>query len=79
MNAKTIAAVLVLAVAGSSMADFRLDLDLSGQPVKDVRKSTCGPIVGYAGCRFYGYGLPADPDTYWFQDHGLETAQAMRA
>ena len=41
MNAKTIAAVLVLAVAGSSMADFRLDLDLSGQPVKDVRKSPC--------------------------------------
>ena len=78
MNAKTIAAVLVLAVAGSSMADFRLDLDLSGQPVKDVRKSTCGPIVGYAGCRFYGYGLPADPDTYWFQDHKFETAQAMK-
>ena len=79
MNAKAkIAAVAILACAGVAKADFKIDLDLSGKPVKDVRKSTCGPIIGYAGCRFYGYGLPADPDTYWFQDHGLETAQAMK-
>ena len=43
---------LVAGVAFGAFADFEINLDLAKKDVlKDVRQSTCGPIIGYAGCK----------------------------
>ena len=68
--------VLTVAAAASAMsvnADFALNLDLSGKPVRDVRTSRCGPIVGYAGCL-----MGNDDDTFWFDKNKYETARALK-
>ena len=36
--------------AATALADFRITIDPAAKPLKDVRQSTCAPIVGYAGC-----------------------------
>ena len=39
----------ILACAPCAFAGFNVEIDLNAQPLKDVRASTCGPIIGYAG------------------------------
>lgn len=73
MKQAVIAASVAMAAICSANADFSLNLDLSGKPVRDVRTSRCGPVVGYAGC-LMGDGN----DTYWFDEYKFETARAMR-
>ena len=71
------AAVLCCA-ASVGLADFAIDVDLSADPIKDVRTSTCGPEVGYAGCLFPIDGPNEIADTYWFKTRAAETSRAMR-
>ena len=54
-----------------AFADFDLNLDLGGAPLKDIRSSTCGPVVGYAGCNGWA------SDTELFIARSNETAQAL--
>ena len=70
-------AVAALA-AFSSRAGLKIDIDLAAEPIKDVRTSTCGPEVGYAGCLFPIDGPNEDADTYWFKTRAIETSRAMR-
>ena len=77
MDRATIAAVAFLA-AFVAKADFSIDIDLDGSPIRDVRQSTCGPIVGYAGCYMSGDNFKIPQDTYWFEEHADETSRAMR-
>ena len=70
MKTKVIFAAAIAAGVISANADFALNLDLSGKPVRDVRTSRCGPIVGYAGC-FMGNG---GDDNFWFDENKFETA-----
>ena len=44
-------AAAVAAVAFGAWADFEINLDPEAQPIRDARKTTCGPLIGYAGCR----------------------------
>jgi len=62
--------------AGTARADFAIDLDFAAKPMKDVRTSTCGPEMGYAGCAME-MG-PGRGDTYFFETHGEDTARAMK-
>ena len=73
-------AAALCCAASTGLADFAIDVDLSADPIKDVRTSTCGPEVGYAGCfmQIKGwYGTDAGEE-YWFRDHAAETSRAMR-
>ena len=54
-----------------AFADFDLNLDLGGAPLKDIRSSTCGPVVGYAGCN----GWASDAELFIARSN--ETAQAL--
>ena len=72
MNVKmTVAAGAALVCAAAAYADFDIAIDINAKPMKDVRTSTCGPEVGYAGCHW-------GDDTYWFDTNKEETARAMK-
>ena len=72
MNIKTaVAAMSVLASAGA-FADFNLNLDLSGKPMRDLSKTTSKAIVGYISA-MHAYG-----DDYWFVTNKYETAAVMK-
>ena len=77
MNVKmTVAAGAALMCSAGAYADFNINIDLSAKPIKDVRTSTCGPQVGYAGCAMEM--SPGKSDTYFFETNGEETARAMK-
>ena len=69
---KTIAAGAAAICAFSTFADFEIDLDFDATPIRDMRKSTCFPMVGYAGC------LANTDEAYWFSSNKVETARVMR-
>ena len=72
MNIKTaVAAMSVLASAGA-FADFNINLDLSGKPMRDLSKTTSKAIVGYISA-MHTYG-----DDYWFVSNKYETASVMK-
>ena len=72
MNIKTaVAAMSVLASTGA-FADFSLNLDLSGNPMRDLSKTTSKAIVGYISA-MHAYG-----DDYWFVSNKYETAAVMK-
>ena len=50
MNLKTTLAAGAALVGTAAFADFEINLDLGEKPIRDARTSTCGPMVGYAGC-----------------------------
>ena len=68
-------------VAWCAQAEFEANLDWGVKPLKDVRTSTCGPIVGYAGCTMDmkpGQKGGCAGDSFWFVTNKYETARAMR-
>ncbi|MBR2488009.1 MAG: hypothetical protein IKB52_02705 [Kiritimatiellae bacterium] len=72
MNIKTaVAAMSVLASTGA-FADFNINLDLSGKPMRDLSKTTSKAIVGYISA-MHAYG-----DDYWFVTNKYETAAVMK-
>ncbi len=71
---KRILSAALAAAALSANADLSIEIDPDAAPVKDVRKSTCGPEVGYAGC-FMECGRG---DDFWFGENADETARAMK-
>ena len=72
MNIKTaVAAMSVLASTGA-FADFNINLDLSGKPMRDLSKTTSKAIVGYISA-MHAYG-----DDYWFVSNKYETASVMK-
>ena len=75
MKAKTktlLSAAVVAGAAFGAFADFEINVDLAKKDVlKDVRQSTCGPIIGYAGCKGWA------PDWWIFGENRDETAQAL--
>ena len=79
MMNKILLALTIALVASVRAADFEIDLDIGAKPIKDVRESTCGPEIGYAGC--FLQGVPPTSwhnEEYWFRDHAEETSGAMR-
>jgi len=72
MNAKTTLAACAALMTLGSFADFEINLDLGEKPIRDARKSTCCPLVGYAGC------LPAGDEAYWFGENQDETSRVLR-
>ena len=72
MNAKTIISAIAACLAGGVFADFNINLDLSGKPMRDLSKSTSKAIVGYISA-LHEYG-----DDYWFVTNKYETAAAMK-
>lgn len=66
-------------VCAGALADFDISIDPAVKPVKDVRTSTCGPEVGYAGASASdSYVRGAMSDDWWFVTNRVETARAMR-
>lgn len=72
------AALVCAATTASAGTDFAIDVDMAAEPIKDVRTSTCGPEVGYAGCNFPIDGPNEPADTYWFKTRAADTSRAMR-
>ena len=76
-----LAAVLCCAASVAARADFAIDVDMSADPIKDVRTSTCGPEVGYAGClmQYKGWYGTDVGEEYWFRTDGgdYERAKAL--
>lgn len=71
---------LAIIAATAAKADFSIDIDMGAVPIKDARKSTCGPLVGYAGCtmQYGGYKASDFGEEFWFRDNADETSRAMR-
>jgi len=59
-------------LAGVAFADFDLNLDLSGKPIRDLSKTTSKAVVGYISA-MHEYG-----DDYWFVSNRWETAAVMK-
>jgi len=73
---RILSAAAVLTCAFAAFADFELDFDFDQKPLRDTRTSTCGPMVGYAGCLC---GDGGDQALYWFVSNRVETAAAMKS
>lgn len=75
IKSKCLSVSVALSRAASvGLAGFTIDLDIS-KPMRDVRTSTCGPMIGYAGC----LSSQGDaPSAYWFVTNRVETSRAMR-
>ena len=76
---RTLAAVAAIGCVATAVADFEIDLDLGQKPIKDVRKTNTGTLVGYSGAfnSMQGTG-PGGEDTLWFVSNKVETARAFR-
>ena len=72
MNIKTAVAAMSVLASTVAFADFNLNLDLSGKPMRDLSKSTSKAIVGYISA-MHAYG-----DDYWFVTNKYETAAVMK-
>ena len=73
MNMKKMtAACLSAGCILGAFADFNINLDLSGKPMRDLSKSTSKAIVGYISA-MHEYG-----DDYWFVTNKYETAAVMK-
>ena len=68
---KFVCAFACVASVGA-FADFSINLDLSGKPIRDLSKSTSKAIVGYISA-MHEYG-----DDYWFVSNKVQTAAAMK-
>ena len=69
---KTLIGLLAAGFAAGASADFDIRLDLSGQPMRDLSKTTSGAIVGYISA-MHEFG-----DDRWFVSNGWETAEVMK-
>ncbi len=81
MNVKKFLFAAALAAAGSALAsDFKIDIDLAAEPMRDARKSSCFPMIGYAGCymQIKGYDGSDVGEEYWLRDNAEETSRVMR-
>lgn len=80
MNTKVTVAAAMAIFKLSALADFDINLDLDAQPIKDVRKTNTGTLIGYAGAFNGEQGSgPITEDSYWFVTNKIETARAFRA
>ena len=70
---KLLAASAALTAIGAFAADYTIDLDLSGKPMRDLSKTTSKAIVGYISA-MHQYG-----DDFWFVENKEETARTMKA
>ena len=77
MKAKTLLAAALAATAFGARADFSIDLDIGTKPIKDVRTSTCGPEIGYAGtlASLQDWGLDEE---FLFGEDAENTARLMK-
>jgi hypothetical protein len=72
IKVKLLTSVSLAMLASMSFADFNLNLDLSGKPMRDLSKTTSKSIVGYISA-MHEYG-----DDYWFVSNKWETAEVMK-
>ena len=76
---RTLAAVAAIGCTAMAVADFEIDLDLSQAPIKDVRKTNTGTLIGYSGAFNGEKGTgPLTEDSLWFVSNRVETARAFR-
>lgn len=76
-SAATAMFLLLSAFGCSSLfAEVQILLDADAKPVRDVRASTCGTVMGYAGCAM-NMG-PGAGDSYFFGEVKDDTARAMK-
>ena len=69
---KSLTCVTLAMLASMGFADFNLNIDLSGKPMRDLSKTTSKSIVGYISA-MHEYG-----DEYWFVTNKWETAEVMK-
>ena len=72
MNVKIIVYAFAVCLAGGAIADFSINLDLSGKPMRDLSKTTSKTVVGYISA-LHAYG-----DDYWFVTNKWETSEVMK-
>ena len=77
MKTRTLLAAACAATALGAFADFDINLDLSGKAIKDVRTSTCGPEIGYAGSVLtFRHGMGGE--TFWTVTNRMELSRGIR-
>ena len=72
MKRQLLALAVLASAALAAKADFAIDLDLSGKPMRDLSQTTSKSIVGYISA-MHEYG-----DDYWFVTNKWETAEVMK-
>ena len=77
MKAKALLAAALAAIAFGARADFSIDLDIGTKPIKDVRTSTCGPEIGYAGTLASQQDWGLDEE-FLFGEDAENTARLMK-
>ena len=63
--------------AMTAFANFDIELDMKAQPIRDVRTSTCGPIIGYAGS-VQSIASSVGGDTFWAVTNRMEMSRGCR-
>ena len=71
-RASKLACGIACIVSAGALADFSINLDISGKPIRDLSKTTSKSIVGYISA-MHAYG-----DDYWFVSNKWETAEVMK-
>ena len=70
-----LAVALGAGLAFAAQADFEIAIDPDARPMRDVRTSTCGPMIGYAGCLCNDGG----EDAWLTPENRDETSRTLRA
>ena len=70
---KIIVAASAALASAAAFADFEIEIDPAAKPIRDVRQSTSGTLVGYAGCLVNEY-----IEGYWYGEYAAETSRAIR-
>ncbi|MBQ7722181.1 MAG: hypothetical protein IJT64_04665 [Kiritimatiellae bacterium] len=63
--------------AMTAFANFDIELDIKAAPIRDVRTSTCGPVIGYAGS-VQSIASSIGGDTFWTVTNKMEMSRACR-
>ena len=77
MNKKTTVAAATLGLAAVALAGIDIELDMNSKPIRDVRTSTCGPIIGYAGS-VQGIAEKIGSDSFWTVTNKVEMSRGVR-
>ena len=78
MSGKLACCLFCATVSAAALADFDINLDIKAPPIRDVRTSTCGPIIGYAGS-VQGIAESIGNDTFWTVTNRIEMSRGCRA
>ena len=74
---KLVVGLVAAGCTAGAFAEFDIAVDLKAKPIKDVRTSTCGPEIGYAGS-VLSVSHSLGSDDFWAVSNRVEMSRAVR-